>query len=280
MIDLHLHTTASDGRLSPQDLVREAHQAGLTTISVTDHDTTAGIAAAVAEARAHGLACIPGIEITALHQGRDVHMLAYFFDPESEELGGFLKRQREDRRRRLFEMAGALDRLGVPVDPGPLREAATPGSGRAPGRPLLAAALVRAGHVATIAEAFDKFLAEGRPAYAPRQGASPAEVIALVTRARGLTSLAHPGKLRLDSLIPELAAQGLPAIEVHHSDHTPVDTARYRELADRFELLVTGGSDYHGPGSGRSAGFGRLHLPAEEYARLVEHAGWTGDVAS
>ena len=280
MIDLHLHTTASDGRLSPEDLVREAHAAGLVTMAVTDHDTTAAIAAAAAAARAHGLTCVPGIEITALHARRDVHVLAYFFDPDSGELAGFLKRQREDRRRRLFEMADALDRLGVPVDPAPLREAATPGTGRAPGRPLLAAALVRAGHVASIAEAFDRFLAEGRPAYAARQGASPVDVIALIARAGGLTSLAHPGKLRLDAMIPPLAEAGLSAIEVHHSDHSDADTDRYRRMADRLDLLVTGGSDYHGPGSGRAAGFGRIHLPADDYARLVERAGWRPNRAS
>ena len=169
-------------------------------------------------------------------------------------------------------MADALDRLGVPVDRAPIDEAVAGRTGRSLGRPLLAEALVRAGHVRDIQDAFERFLGEGRPAFVARDGAAPQEVIALVARAGGLSSLAHPGKVKRDELIPVLAAAGLDAIEVHHPDHDAESTARYRSLAFDHSLLVTGGSDYHGQGSGRTAGLGRVGLGAEDYARLVERA--------
>jgi predicted metal-dependent phosphoesterase TrpH len=275
MIDLHRHTTASDGRSRPSDLVDEAANAGLTTIAVTDHDTLAGLPEAEAAARQRGIACLPGIEITAVHAGRDVHILAYFVSPASDELGGFLERQRADRRRRLFEMAERLERAGVPVDQEGLRRRAT-GAGRSAGRPMLADALVRAGHVSSISEAFERYLGQGRPGFVAREGATPSEVIALVSRAGGLTSLAHPGKLRSDDLIPGMVEAGLPAIEVNHPDHDEIDVRRYRQMATTFGLLVTGGSDYHGPGSGRTAGLGHVTLAQADFERLAERGGWTG----
>lgn len=278
MIDLHLHTTASDGRSTPADLVREAAAAGLTTIAVTDHDTTAAIADVAAAAQGAGLDVVPGIEITAVDRGRDVHILAYFLRADSIELDAFLQRQRADRRRRLFEMIDALDRAGAPVDRAGLDARLAGERHRSLGRPLLAQALVQAGYVATIAEAFDRYLGEGRPAYVARQGASPCEVVRLVTHAGGLASLAHPGKLRRDEIIPDLVDAGLPAIEVHHPDHDDVDVGRYRQLAAAYGLLVTGGSDYHGPGSGRTAGLGRVTLGRADFDRLAARAGWTGRV--
>lgn len=273
MIDLHMHTTASDGRLTPSQLVAEAVRLGLTTIAVTDHDTTGAWEEVSAAARAAGITCIPGIEITAVHDGRDVHMLGYFFDREFPELVSFLETQLTDRRRRVYEIGDRLAQLGVPVD---MEQAlASPEmKGRAWGRPIAAAALVAAGHVADIREAFERYLAEGRPAFIERVGVSPAEVVALVTRAGGLTSMAHPGKTQKDHLIPGLVAAGLPAIEVYHADHDELATAEYRKMAGHFGLLVTGGSDYHGPGSGREQAFGRVNLPAADFARFTERAGW------
>jgi predicted metal-dependent phosphoesterase TrpH len=135
---------------------------------------------------------------------------------------------------------------------------------------------VEAGHVADFREAFDRYLGEGRPAFIERIGVSPAEVVALVARAGGLASMAHPGKTQKDHLIPDLVAAGLQAIEVYHPDHDPADTARYRQLAERYHVLPTGGSDYHGPGSGRDQALGRVELPAADFARLAERGGWTG----
>ena len=269
MIDLHLHTTASDGRSSPEQLVAEAVSAGLTTIAVTDHDTTAGIAAVQDAASAHTLAIVPGIEITSVFHRRDVHILAYFIDPADVELAEFLARQREDRRRRFIQMLDVIDGLGLAIDQESLRAQAHLKSGRALGRPLLADALVRAGHAQSVADAFDRFLGEGRRAFVPRDGAAPATVVDLIRRSGGITSLAHPGKLGDDKLVASVIDAGVSAIEVHHPDHDAADTRRYHQLARTLRLLVTGGSDYHGPGSGRTAALGRVTLPAEDFAALA-----------
>ena len=275
-IDLHLHTTASDGRSSPGDLVHEARHAGLTLIAVTDHDTTAGLADAASAAKGRGIDTVPGIEITAVHDGGDLHVLGYFFDPTNPALSTFLVRQREDRRRRVLEMADRLDRLGVAVDRTAVLERAAGAEGRAIGRPMLAEALRRAGHVRSIDEAFDRWLGEGRPAYIAREGAPPRLVLELIAGAGGLSSLAHPGKLRRDELIPSLVDAGLSALEAHHPDHDAADVGRYRQMASTCRLLVTGGSDYHGPGSGRTSGLGRVTLPRDDFLRLAERAGWSG----
>jgi predicted metal-dependent phosphoesterase TrpH len=271
VIDLHLHTTASDGRSSPTALVEEAAAAGVTTIGVTAHDTLAGIPEVRAAARDRGVAVVAGIEITAVHDSRDVHVLGYFLDPAHAELGEFLTRMRGERRRRAAEIVAILERLGAPVDLSAI-EAERGRGGKSLGRPLIAAALVAAGHVESIADAFERYLGDGRPAFVPRAGAVPAQVVEIIARAGGLSSLAHPGKLGLDPLVEGLAAAGLDAIEVYHPDHDEAAVDRYRHLADRYSLLVTGGSDYHGPGSGREGGLGRVGLPAPDYARLVARA--------
>jgi predicted metal-dependent phosphoesterase TrpH len=273
VIDLHLHTTASDGRTPPRDLVAELQSRGITTFAVTDHDTAAATAVVAAEARARGLRAMPGIEITAVSRGRDVHVLGYFFDMDHPELAEFLDRQRDDRRRRLVDMSALLDLLGVPIDVDRAL-AAQPDRGKSLGRPVLARALVEAGHVASVDEAFDRYLSAGRPAFVERRGATPEAVVQLIGRAGGLSSLAHPGKLRRDTLIPGLVEAGLTAIEAYHPDHDQSDANRYRSMAAEYGLLVSGGSDYHGKGSGRSDGLGRVSLPPEDFARLAERAGW------
>lgn len=271
MIDLHMHTTASDGRSTPAQLVADVVARGITTMAVTDHDTTGAWDDTSAAAATAGVRCVPGIEITAVADGKDVHMLGYFIDCHHPELVGFLERQRIDRKRRVLEIADRLAHLGVPVNLDAAALAA--GKGRALGRPVVAAALIAAGHVADIKEAFDTYLSEGKPGFIERVGIAPVEVVALVARAGGLCSMAHPGKTNKDHLIPDLVAAGMPAIEVHHPEHDAATTSRYRELADRFNLIATGGSDYHGPGSGRDEAFGRISLPEADFARLAERAG-------
>jgi hypothetical protein len=271
VIDLHTHTTASDGRTPPEALVPEALAAGVRTLAVTDHDTMAALAVVMAAAEGTGVRVVPGIEITAVHEGRDVHVLGYYLDAAGRELGAFLDAQRADRRRRMIEIVSVLDRLGVPVDPAPLLARAT-GAGKAVGRPMVAEAMVAAGHARDISDAFERFLAEGRPAFVARIGPTPSAVVAIISRAGGVASLAHPGKTGVDALVGELAAAGLPAIEVYHPDHDPETTDRYRAMAARYDLLVTGGSDYHGPGSGRDGAFGQTGLPAADFARLEARA--------
>jgi predicted metal-dependent phosphoesterase TrpH len=274
MIDLHMHTTASDGRSTPEELVAEVASKGIRIMAVTDHDTLAGVAACQAAARDAGVTCHVGIEITSVDHGRDVHMLGYGVDPAHVELDAFLTRQRLDRRRRLEEIGTRLAQLGVPVDLERAMVDAGRQVGRAMGRPMAAAALIAAGHVADIREAFDRYLGEGKPAFIERIGPSPADVATLIGRAGGVASLAHPGKSQRDHLIAGLADAGLPAIEVYHPDHDPIDTARYKQMARSLGLLMTGGSDYHGVGSTREPAFGRVHLPSADYARLAERLGW------
>jgi len=271
VIDLHAHTTASDGQLAPAALVERARAAGVRVLGVTDHDTTAGIAAATAVGGALGVAVVPGIEVTAVLDARDVHVLGYFVDPGSAALSAFLAGQRADRVRRARAIGDRLRELGCPIDIDAL-VAATP-NGKALARPTIAAALVRAGHVGSVQEAFDRLIGEGRPAYQGRRGASPAEVVAIIARAGGVASLAHPGLLGRDELIPGLAAAGLPAIEVYHSDHDEDDVARYLSLARELGLAITGGSDFHGDHTHRHAVLGSIGLPEEDYARLCERAG-------
>ena len=268
MIDLHLHTTASDGRLSPPDLVARAAAAGLTILGITDHDTTAGLADASAAANALGLRIVSGIEITAVDGARDIHMLAYFFDPAHPELSRFLAAQRGDRVRRLEEMAARLESLGCRIDVTHLVEAAAREPGRSLGRPQVADALVAAGHAADRNDAFDRLIGSTGPAYVPRRGAAPEEVIALVHEAGGITSLAHPVHLRDESLIPRLAAAGLDAIEVRHKDHDAAAEQRYRTLAGQLGLAVSGGSDFHGDDVHHGSPLGTVTLPADDFRRL------------
>jgi hypothetical protein len=273
VIDLHLHTTVSDGALEPHALVEAARQAGLTTIAVTDHDTLGAWPIVDPAARAAGLDCLPGIEITAVLDGRDVHVLAYGVSPAAPALAAFLGAQRDDRRRRLLAMAERLSALGAPVDPELIAEASGAASTRSLGRPALARALVAAGLVRDVSEAFDRYLGEGRPAFVERGGPAPARVFDLVHAAGGVASIAHPVKIGRDDLLRSFAADGLDAIEVYHPDHGAAATTRYRTMADALGLLVTGGSDYHGPGSDRAAAFGRVGLPAPDFARLAERLG-------
>jgi predicted metal-dependent phosphoesterase TrpH len=272
LIDLHLHTTASDGRSSPELLIREVIAAGIATFAVADHDTVAAIPVVRRLAEDARLEFVPGVEITAVHNGRDVHMLGYFFDPDSPALLQFLEDSRSDRLRRAREMCEKLAACRAPVSFDELVAQAGPTSGRSIARPLVARALVRAGHVATVQEAFDRFLAEGGPAYVPRTGASPAEVVRLIGSAGGIASLAHPGPLGRDELIEPLVQAGLTALECFHSEHDEPTTARYLALARSYDLAVTGGSDFHGAGDRRANAFGRTGLPEDCFDRLAERA--------
>jgi predicted metal-dependent phosphoesterase TrpH len=276
VIDLHLHTTASDGRSSPEQLVRAAAAVGITTLAVTDHDTTAGVAAARAAAGAVGVDVVMGIEITAVLDGRDIHILGYFFDDTYPELVAFLTAQREDRRRRVDAIVERLSAMGATINHRAIAREAVD-SHKAIGRPAIARALVAAGHARDIADAFDRFLADGRPAFIARQGAPPAEVIALVRRAGGVASFAHPGKMGLDDLLPGLAEAGLTGLEVFHPDHDADAQQKYLAIAEALKLMPTGGSDFHGPQSSRAECLGVVGLDADRYSALVARARLAGN---
>ena len=271
MIDLHLHTTASDGRCTPAELVERAARAGLTVMAVTDHDTTAAVDEFSAAGRARGIEVIAGIEITAVENGRDVHMLGYFFNPADAQLSDFLARQRAQRIERVAAVGDRLARLGMPIDVAPLLALAKADGGRSVGRPQIARAMITAGYVADSNEAFDRWLATGRPAFVPRAGAPPEDVIAIVHAAGGLVSLAHPGQTAVDPRISAYAKGGLDALEAFHPDHDRASTNRYREVASQLTLLVTGGSDFHGdPSHGWEPG--AVTLPEDAWRRLRDAA--------
>jgi 3',5'-nucleoside bisphosphate phosphatase len=272
LIDLHTHTTASDGTCSPDELVDRAAARGVHVLGVTDHDTTAGCADAARACVRAGIEFVSGIEITAVADETDVHVLGYFVDPAAAALETFLAAQRRLRIDRVRSMIDRLAQLGMPLDMdavlNPSSAAGAP-QARAIGRPWIARAMVRAGYVATTREAFDKWLARGRPGFVARSGAAPAEVVGHIHRAGAIASLAHPGLLERDDLIPPLVDAGLDALEAYHTDHTPADVGRYLKMAEAAGLAVSGGSDYHGDDAHGGAGPGSVSLPREAYDALA-----------
>lgn len=271
MIDLHSHTNESDGTFAPAQLVAEAVRAGVTTLGITDHDTFAGYDLALPAAREAGLELICGIELSTKLHGQSVHLLGYFLN--GSRLDGFrawildLQAARRDRNIRLVER---LRELGMDVT---LQEAEARGRGMT-GRPHFAQLLVEKGYVKNLREAFDVYLDESAKGYVYRREPSFAEGVKWIRDAGGISSLAHPVRVRADvaALMPELCEMGLCALEAYHSDHTPEDTALYLELARRHGLRVTGGSDFHGAvkpdvelGTGCE---GNLRIPADVLERL------------
>ena len=269
MIDLHTHTTASDGRCTPAELVARAASAGVTVLGVTDHDTVAGCDAAAAACAAAAIRFVPGIEITAVRDEVDVHVLGYFIDSQSSALHAFLAEQRRRRIDRVRRMIGRLADLGLPLDADAILKPALDDPGKSVGRPWIARALVAAGYVTSTNEAFSSWLSRGRPAFAPREAAAPDNVVARIHDAGGIASVAHPGLIGRDEWIPGLAAAGLDAIEAYHTNHDAEATARYCAMAERLGLAVSGGSDYHADESHGAPRPGSVSLPREAYERLA-----------
>jgi 3',5'-nucleoside bisphosphate phosphatase len=257
LVDLHTHTTASDGVLEPEALVARAKRAGLRVLAVTDHDTLAALDVCAAAARERDIEFVPGTELTAYHAGFEIHLLAYFV-----RRGGALERElvlfRQRRLDRMRRMIAKLRALGVKI-----RESDVIGRGMgAVGRPHLARALVRLGAADDVPDAFDRYIANGRPAYVPKYRLSIRRALRLVREAGGVSVLAHPGrKGALDSLVPELERLGLRGIEAYHSSHDAPAVRRYLALAKRHGLIVTGGSDFHGEAVKPGVTLGCVRVP-------------------
>lgn len=241
-LDLHLHTTASDGRLTPTELVLYARQHRLDAIAITDHDTTAGIAEA--QAAASGVpVIIPGIELSTVDDGGDVHMLGYFIDIDNISFQETLQEFRNTRDSRARKIVERLAELNMPVAWDQVEEIA---QGGAIGRPHIARAMVQAGHVATISEAFEKYLYTGGPAYVARQRLTPDQGVELIHSAGGAAVLAHPGLVQnYEPLLERLVCAGLDGVEIMHPNNPEPVRTRLWALAERYNLVPTGGSDFH-----------------------------------
>jgi len=249
-IDLHAHTTASDGDLSPTQLVWWAKAIGLSVLAITDHDTTNGITEAVLAGQKYGVEVVPGIELSAdidVPKGQ-CHLLGYFFDPKHAGLNARLAEVRENRNKRNAKIAAKIQAHGWNVT---LEEIEAVSGGEVVARPHIARVLVERGFVSSMAEAFETYLGKGGLFYVERDRLSQEEAIRLIHDAGGVCILAHPNNLNCDSAetenhIRQLQSYGLDGIEARYNRHTPEDTARYLALAERLGLLTTGGSDFHG----------------------------------
>jgi predicted metal-dependent phosphoesterase TrpH len=271
-IDLHTHSTASDGTDAPAELVAHARAAGLDVVALTDHDTTSGWSAAVQGLPA-GLGFVRGTEISCQHDGVALHLLAYLFDPEHEGLRSQLRRTAEDRVTRAQAITARLEHAGYPLTWDGVRAQISPGA--AVGRPHIADALVAAGVVRDRSSAFADLLHSSSPFYVRHYALDPVEAVRLVRAAGGVPVFAHPGASRRgrtvdESVIGTLAAAGLAALEVDHRDHDEAARTRLRGLAEDLGLLVTGSSDYHGAGKANRIGE-HLTDPAM-FGALVEQA--------
>ncbi|MDD5115496.1 MAG: PHP domain-containing protein [Candidatus Omnitrophica bacterium] len=241
--DLHVHTSESDGTLSPRQLVTAAHSSGLSAIAITDHDTVEGIPEALEASSSFGLEIIPGIELTAQYERQEVHILGYFFDFRNAELTEKLKVMQQNRVERVYKIVKNLEDLDVRIDPRDVFDISGKGT---VGRMHIAKALVKRGWVSTTGEAFSRYIGDKSPAYVLGFNLSPQEAIKLIRRSGGVAVLAHPYLLRNDELIRDLADCGLGGIEAYYPEHSQSMVNFYLDLAKELKLLVTGGSDFHG----------------------------------
>ena len=243
-VDLHTHTTASDGTLPPRALVRAAARRGVGILAITDHDSTAGLADASAEAATQpSMTIVPGLEINCDADGAEVHVLGYLLDHEAAWFQAFLREQRAERAARIHRIVARLAELGLPLD---AAEVFAVAGEAAAGRPHVATAMIKRGYVRSVREAFDRYLKWGAPAYVSRRHLPPADAVRVIRKARGVPVLAHPGLAHRDDLLPSLVDAGLMGIETYYPEHSAADVERYLRLCRRHDLVATGGSDFHG----------------------------------
>jgi len=272
-VDLHLHTTASDGVMSPSEIVRYAKTKGLKAIAITDHDTIEGLEEGLSEGERIGFEVIPGIEISAEHSPGSMHLLGYLFaidHPLLKERLAYLQKARAERNPKIVKK---LNQLGIEVT---YEEVVKVSGGGQVGRPHFAQVLLDKGYVRSFQEAFDRFLKKGAPAYVEKFRFSSSEALHFIKEACGVAALAHPktlglnGYSELESFLLQLVEDGLRGLEVYYPEHSALDVARYKTLAERCGLVITGGTDYHGlEGNGLDIGVGRgeMRLP---YSMVVE----------
>jgi predicted metal-dependent phosphoesterase TrpH len=262
--DLHLHTQFSDGTFTPEELVLRAQKQGLACIALTDHDTVEGCERAAAACAAVNMEFISGSELTAEHEDTEVHVLGYFLDTKNQVLLKRIGEFQAVRQNRINEMCAALNKQGIPLKAEAVFALA---NCKSPGRPHVARALVKEKLISNLDEAFERYLKKGRPAWVPKTKMSALESVELIHQAGGLAVMAHPGLNRTDEIIPDLVAAGLDGIECFHTKHSTVMSERYLEIAEKYNLLVTGGSDCHGF-SKKQPLIGTVKLPYDHVERL------------
>jgi len=267
-VDLHIHSTASDGRLSPADIVRKSVEQGLTTIALADHDSVDRIAPALEAARAFPwLRVIPCVEISTDVSSGEVDVLGYFIDYNDYELKATLERLRNSRRERAKGMIAKLENLGIHITWQRVQEIAGSGS---IGRPHIAQAMLEKGHIASLKEAFTKYIGRDGPAYVERKRLTPVEAVELILRTNGLPVLAHPLTINNpETMVIELKAVSLIGIEAYYDSYTADEINRLVSLADRYNLIATGGSDYHGLELGFETEIGGAGVPMESAKQLI-----------
>ncbi|HUE37096.1 MAG TPA: PHP domain-containing protein [Candidatus Acidoferrum sp.] len=264
--DLHLHTNFSDGTFTPEELVLQAQKAGLACIAVTDHDSVEGCVRAATACSGVNMEFIPGTELTAEQDDTELHVLGYFLDIHNQKLLGEIAKFQAVRQNRIHEMVACINEMGLPLEAESVFALA---NCKSPGRPHVARAMVKAGLVKSLDEAFERFLKKGRPAWVPKSKISALDAIELVHQAGGLAIMAHPGLNRTDNIIPGLVDAGLDGIECFHTKHSTALSERYLEIADKYHLLVTGGSDCHGFSKGKPL-IGTVRLPYDHIEKMKE----------
>ncbi|HEY1908302.1 MAG TPA: PHP domain-containing protein, partial [Myxococcaceae bacterium] len=255
---------------SPEDLLARARAAGVTVLAVTDHDTVNGLARARAAAETQGVRLVPGIEVSTEAEGREIHILGHFVDPAEPGLAGFSERLRDERAERMGRMVRQMNTLGFPVT---LDEVERIAAGAHLGRPHLALALLARGYVGSTREAFDRFLGDGKPGYVDRFRVSAEDAIAMLHRAGGTATVAHPGSSKVSPhTLKQLAKAGLDGLEIFHPDHVPSQREAFLRQADALGLVPTAGSDYHGPRVTPDRSLGMVSLDPSHLARLEARA--------
>lgn len=258
--DLHLHTTYSDGVLSPYELIKKAKERSLRTISITDHDNVNAIDDAIEIGKEFGVEVIPGVELSASVGDKEVHILGYFVDYNHPEFLEHLSMFRRERLRRAERIVEKLNNLNVPLK---LEDVLERAGSASVGRPHIATALVEGGFAGSYREAFSKYIGYGCPAYEKKYHLSPTDALKLVASASGLSFLAHPGKYMADGALLQFINAGLDGVEVVHPSHSPENTAHYRGIVNEYFLLESGGSDYHGGKKNDDDFFGAFTIPVD-----------------
>lgn len=262
--DLHLHTNFSDGTYTPEELASQAAKHQLAAIALTDHDTVEGCERAAAACKALEVEFIPGTELTAEQTENEIHILGYYLDTRNQKLLSEIAKFQAVRQNRIHEMVARLNELNVPLR---AEDVFALANCRSPGRPHVARALVKAGLCGSLDEAFERFLKKHRPAWVPKAKISALVAIELIHQAGGVAVMAHPGLNRSDEVIPDLVDAGLDGIECFHTKHSTATAEHYLEIADKYNLLVTGGSDCHGTSKGKPL-IGTVKLPYQHVEKL------------